>query len=148
MKRLISEISEVSKAALIYCIDDLGHVDQAVSWTLLDLLAESSPPYDIELEQLVKEAEAGRYVASDPSLPDWSINDKNVWLVPPTAERGHICISNENAGDYSASAGGQPQQFTFEQFRLAMKHWREFKELITKEGKDNVVGRRFETPWL
>jgi hypothetical protein len=147
MKRLIFEISAVSKAALIYCIDDLGHVDQAVTWTLLDLLAESSPPYDIQLEQLVEKVEAGRYVPLDPSLPDWSVNDKNVWLVPPIAEHGYICISNENAGDYSESDGGQPQQFTFEQFRSALKHWREFKELIAKEGKDNLVGRRFEIPW-
>lgn len=38
-----------------------------------------------------------------------------------------ICISNENTGEYSTEEGGQPQQFTYEQFRAALKHWREFR---------------------
>ena len=35
-------------------------------------------------------------------------------------------------------------QFTYEQFRAALKHWREFRELMAREGKDKLVGRRFE----
>lgn len=89
-------------------------------------------------------AEVGTYVSPDPSLPDWSVNDKNVWLVPPMAEPGHVCISNENAGDFSVSDGGQAQQFTYEQFRAALKHWREFRDLMAREGKDKLVGRRCE----
>jgi hypothetical protein len=59
------------------------------------------------------------------------------------AQPGHICISNENTNEYSTE-GGQPQQFTYEQFRAALKHWREFREMMEREGKENLVGRRYE----
>lgn len=144
MRRLVAEISARVEIPVFYCLSEADEVDRSVSWTLLGLLAESWPPDDSQLEALVAEAEAGRYVPRDPSLPDWGVNDKNVWLVPPMAKPGHICISNENTGEYSTDEGGQPQQFTYEQFRAALKHWREFRELVAHEGKDNLVGRRHE----
>lgn len=147
MKKLIADISRMPGGRLrtrFYCNNTDGQLDQAVSHTLLLLVTESSPESDAELEALVSEAEAGRYVPQDPSLPDLGVNDKNVWLVPPMAEPDHICISNENTGEYSTQEDGQPQQFTYEQFRAALKHWREFRELMAREGKDNLVGRRYE----
>ena len=144
MKRLIAEISVRAEIPIFYCLNEAGELERPLSWTLLDLLAESWPPDDDQLEGLVSLAELGRYVPQDPSLPDWGVNDKNVWLVPPMAEPGHICISNENTGEYSTEEGGKPQQFTYEQFRAALKHWREFRELMAREGKENLVGRRYE----
>lgn len=147
MKKLIADIAKKPDGGLrsrFYCQDAAGQLDQAISHTLLLLITESPPASDAELEALVSEAEAGHYVPRDPSLPDWGVNDKNVWFVPPMAQAGHICISNENTSEYSTEGGGQPQQFTYEQFRTALKHWREFRELIAREGKDMLVGRRYE----
>ena len=147
MKKLIADISKKPDGGLrsrFYCQGADGQLDRAVSHTLLLLIAESVPPSEAGLETLVEEAEAGRYVPRDPSLPDWGVNDKNVWLVAPMAEPGHICIANENTGEYSTEEGGQPQQFTYTQFRAALKHWREFRELMAREGKENLVGRRYE----
>lgn len=144
MRRLVAEVSARTETPVFYCLNEVDELDRSVSWTLLDLLAESWPPDDDQLETLVAEAEAGRYVPRDPSLPDWGVNDKNVWLVAPIARLGHICIANENTDEYSTEEGGQPQQFTYGQFRAALKHWREFRELMAREGKENLVGRRYE----
>lgn len=147
MQKLIAEIGVLKGGMLhsmFYCHSADGQPNFAVTHTLLSLIEESMPPSDAALEALVAEAQAGRYIPRDPSLPDWGVNDKNLWLVPPMAESGHICISNENTGDYSTEEGGQPQQFTYEQFRVALKHWREFRELMAREGKVNLVGRRYE----
>lgn len=147
MKKLVADISLKPDGRLrsrFYCQDMDGQLDQAVSHTLLLLITESLPANHQELEALVSNAEAGRYVPRDPSLPDWGVNDKNVWLIPPMAEPGHICVSNENTSEYSTEEGGQPQQFTYAQFRAALKHWREFRELMAREGKSKLVGRRNE----
>lgn len=147
MRKLIAEVGVLNGGMLhsmFYCHNADGQLDCALTHTLLSLVEESMPPSDAQLESLIAEAEAGRYVPQDPSLPDWGVNDKNVWLVAPMAVPGHICISNENTGDYSTEEGGQPQQFTYEQFRAALKHWREFRELMAREGKDKLVGRRYE----
>ena len=144
MRRLVAEFSARAEIPVFYCLNEVDELDRSVSWTLLDLLAESWPPDDDRLEALISRAELGGYVPDDPSLPDWGVNDKNVWLIAPMAEPGHICISNENTGEYSTAEGGQPQQFTYEQFRAALKHWREFRELMAREGKESLVGRRYE----
>jgi hypothetical protein len=147
MKKLIAEVWKHPHgflSAMFYCHDADGQLDRAITHTLLSLIEESAPPSDAELEALVAEAEGGHYIPRDPSLPDWGVNDKNVWLVPPMAKPGNVCISNENTGEYSTEEGGQPQQFTYEQFRAALKHWREFRELMAREGKDKLVGRRYE----
>ncbi len=131
---------------MLYCIGEDGQVDRAITETLLDLIEQSSPHED-ELDSLVMLAESGRYVSPNLSLPDWGVNDTNIWLVPPMAKPGHVCIANENSGDFSTD-GGVPQQFSYEQFRVALKHWREFMSLVAKEGKQNLVGRRHETVLL
>lgn len=147
MKTLIAEVltrPDGSTRPAFYCAGVDGFPDRAVSDTLLDLIAESQPPSDQHLDLLIKRVESGAYTPSNAALPDWSVNDKNVWLTPPMAKPGCICVSNENSGDLSVSDGGTPQQFTYEQFRLALKHWREFRSVVEREGKDNLVGRRFE----
>jgi hypothetical protein len=149
MKRIIAEVFKRPDGwltTMLYCVQEDGAVDRAITDTLLDLIEQSFPDED-HLDRLIALGESGAYVSPDKFLPDWGVNDINLWLVAPMAQLGHICVSNENVGDYSVSDGGQAQQFTYEQFRVAMKHWRQFRELIAKEGKENLVGRRFETPW-
>lgn len=60
------------------------------------------------------------------------------------AKLGHICISSEYADKYSTDEGGCPQQFTYEQFRAALRHRRDFQELAVREGKESLVGRHYE----
>ena len=143
--KIIGEIFKLPSGSLLpqlYCVQENGQVDRAVSDTLLDLIQKSYPHED-QLEALVAQAEAGRYASPDPSLPDWGVNDTNIWLVAPMAQPGRVCIANENSGDYS-SDGGEPQHFTYEQFHAALNHWREFKQLIAQEGKESLTGRRYE----
>lgn len=149
MKTLIAELFELPNGNLsssLYCIGQDNQVDAAITDTLLNLIWLSHPHED-ELEKLVNLSEKGTYVSPNTSLPDWGVNDTNIWLTPPMANPGHICIANENTGDFSTEPGGVPQQFTYEQFRAALKHWREFVGLIKREGKPNLVGRRHETAW-
>ncbi|MES2786559.1 MAG: hypothetical protein V4684_13930 [Pseudomonadota bacterium] len=148
MKKIIADISTQPGAGdrmRFYCQKGDGQVDKAITHTLLRLIAETESPSDAELDELVFQAAAERYIPKDPSLPDWGVNDKNVWLVPPMAEPGHICISNENTYEFAAEEGGQPQQFTYEQFQVALAHWRKFLQIVALEGKESLVGMRFET---
>jgi hypothetical protein len=146
MKKIIAEIIERPNkflSTMLYCVGEGGQVDRAVTETLLDLI-EQSYPHENELESLVTLAESGNYVSPNLSLPDWGVNDTNIWLAPPMAKPGHVCIANENTGDFSTEDGGAPQQFTYEQFRAALRHWREFVCLVKREGKQNLVGMRYE----
>lgn len=146
MKRLIAEVlkrPDGSLHSVLYCVGDDGRPDQAIANTLLEFL-ELSYPSAAEIERLVALAEAGSHVPKNPAWADWGVNEVDLWLLPPMAEPGHICISNENMGEYSTEEGGSPQQFTYEQFRAALKHWREFRELISREGMDKLIGRRYE----
>jgi len=76
----------------------------------MDLIDLSHPNED-ELEGFVLQAEAGQYVSPNLDLPDWGVNDVNIWLVAPMAKPGCVCITNENT-DFSSDDGGEPQQFT------------------------------------
>ncbi|MDT0140823.1 hypothetical protein [Acidovorax sp. PRC11] len=146
MKRLIAEVlkrPDGSTHAVLYCLGEDGRPDQAIGNTLLEFV-ELSYPSVTEIEQLVTLAENCGYVANNPDWADWGINDVDLWLRPPLATPGHICISNENTSQFSAE-GGQPQQFTYGQFRTALKHWQEFRELMVQEGRESLVGRRYET---
>lgn len=146
MKRLIAEVlkrPDGSSHAVLYCVGDDGQPDQAIANTLLEFL-ELSYPSAAEIERLVVLAEAGTYFPKNSAWADWGVNEVDLWLLPPMAKPGHICISNENTDEYSTEEGGQPQQFTYEQFRAALKHWRAFRELMAREGKDKLIGQRYE----
>lgn len=146
MKKLIAEVWRYPDGHLstaLYSRDENGDLDKAMNQTILDLVEESIPD-DQFLEALVAQAEAGRYISPNPDLPDWGVNDINIWLVPPMAQPGHVCITNENTEYSSDEAHGKPQQFTYAQFYAALKHWREFQALIALEGKDSLLGQRYE----
>lgn len=112
--------------------------------TLLDLVAESSPRAAANLSELLAKAEAGTYKPADPNLPDWGLNDKNVWVVPPMAKEGNVRISNENIETYSVEYG-EPQEFSIRQVRAAFEHWARFQAILADKGKENLIGVKFET---
>ena len=146
MKKIIAGIFRHPNNRLyttFYCNEADGSVNRAITDTLLDLIEQSSPDYDDELEALVLQAEAGQYVSPNLDLPDWGANETNIWLVPPMAKPGYVCISNEYT-DFSSDDGGEPQQFTYAQFKAALAHWREFMRQVEREGKEKLVGKRFE----
>ena len=146
MKTLIAEVLKRPNGSLhsvLYCIGDDGRPDEAIANTLLEFV-ELSYPSAAEIERLVALSEAGTYAPEAPALAAWGVNEVDLWLLPPMAKPGHICISNENTSEYSTEEGGHPQQFTYAQFRAALKHWRAFRELIAREGKEKLVGRRYE----
>lgn len=137
MKKLIADIYRKPDGRMrrrYYCRGADGELDFSVGDTLLILLSQSNRESSAELGSLVSVAEAGEYVPDDPSLPDWGVNDKNVWLVPPMAEPGHICIANEYSDKYFSDEGGRPQQFTYAQFRIALDHWNQFESLLDDIG--------------
>jgi hypothetical protein len=146
MKTIIAEVFRLKDGTLLpqfYCVEGDGQVSRAVTDTLLDLIGQAHPHED-ELERWVKLAQSGGYKSPNGEMPDWGVNDTNIWLVAPMAQPGHVCIANENSGEFSTEEGGQPQQFTYEQFHAALSHWREFQKMLAREGKENLVGRRYE----
>lgn len=146
MKRIIAEVHASHDGvlhSLLYCISDNGEVDRSVTETLLHFV-EMSYPSENQIEQLMALAESGGYAPKNPEWADWGVNDINIWLLAPMAQPGHVCITNENTDYNSDEEHGNPQQFTYEQFRAALKHWREFRELMAREGKENLIGRRYE----
>ena len=146
MKKLIAEIFELPNGSLLpqlYCIDEDGQVSRSITDTLLDTIAELSPKAATELDSFLAVVESGRYEPQELSLPDWSINEKLIWVTPPRARRGYLVITNENIPEYSLD-DGQPQEFSMQQFRSAMAHWKNFQKLVQKKGKESLVGEKFE----
>ncbi|WP_266170499.1 hypothetical protein [Dyella subtropica] len=145
MKRLVAEVTKLPSGSLrpqFYFVDESG-INRSVTETLLDLVSESSAKALAELEVLIESSERGGYKPENPDLPDWSVNEKYVWLRPPMAGPGFICISNEYSGEYSHSEG-RPQLFTYRQFHDAVRHWRGFLEAFRERGGENLVGQPIE----
>lgn len=146
MKKLIARVEVLTNGVVCMgmgCFDNGGGLDTATTHTLLEFV-EQSIPDDHALEKLVVQAEAGSYISPNPAMPDWGVNDINIWLVAPMAQPGHVCVTNENTEYSSDEEHGQPQQFTYAQFHAALNHWREFLALVASEGKDKLVGQRYE----
>jgi hypothetical protein len=145
--RIVAEVVKLSNGMLVprlYCIGENGAEERAVTDTLLDLVSESAPRTTAYLCEFLTEVEAGAYKSSNPNLPDWGLNDKNVWIVPALAEKGIVRISNENFEAYSDEYG-EPQEFSIQQVRAAFQHWERFQSILAEKGKENLVGVKFET---
>lgn len=146
MKKIIAEVKLLSNKSLyprIYCIGHDGAEDEAVSLTLCDSLWELSGEPILELERLIEDAFSGKYIPRNPDLPDMSINEKLIWVRPPFANPGRICISNENLPEFSVD-DGVPQCFKSDQFKLVASLILSFKTEIARRGLENLVGHRFE----
>jgi len=155
MKKMIAEVYKRPSNSLgigFYCLEDDGTPVYAITETLLDLIEQSTPRHDRELEELVLQAEAGKYISPNLALPDFGANETNIWLTPPMAKPGCVCISNEDTvyarydeeEDEPPQKGEGPQQFTYEQFKAALAYWRQFRQKVDREGRENLVGKRFE----
>ena len=148
MKILVADIAAEPGRLLrsrFYCLNANGNSDIAITQTLLDFV-EGLHDLWPRMEEAIALQQSGQYTTDHPDSSDFSINDIELWLRPPMAQPGHVCISTDYTEAYSVEHG-QPQQFTYEQFRAAMTHWHAFQERITKEGKESMVGQRFEAPW-
>jgi hypothetical protein len=149
-KLIISEVVQLHGNTLLsnfYAIRQVNNqIEDALTLTLLDFVMQCDDLLP-KVDAVIKLHEAGEYSPQHPHLPDWGINDINLWLRHPMAEPGHVCITNENTDYSSDEEHGQPQQFTYAQFRAAMNHWRAFQELVAKHGKESLVGQRFEVAW-
>lgn len=146
MNELVGEVIRIGEAHfhwIYYCLREDGSRDDAISWTLLDLIEISWLDHE-ELSALVRRAEAGQYISPNPALPDWGYNDINIWLVEPMAPRGTVCVTNENTS-YSSDAATL-QRFTYEQFWHARECWARFIERIEFEGKEALVGKPIKFP--
>ncbi|WP_434777206.1 hypothetical protein [Neisseria sp. Ec49-e6-T10] len=130
----IAKIAEKSYLPRLSCIENNDY-NQVIGRTLLDFITQQRPKADIEFEELLQQAEQGTYQPEDPRFGDWGINVNEIWLCPPVAQKGCMAITNENT-EYSIDpdSGGEPQQFTFNQYRTVLKFWRECLQMI--EGKD------------
>ncbi|WP_434778854.1 hypothetical protein [Neisseria sp. Ec49-e6-T10] len=117
------------------CFNEDGTLDMAIGYTLLEFIEQQRPKADTEFEELLQQAEQGTYKPDDLRFGDWGINANEIWLSPPVAQKGCMAITNENT-EYSIDpdSGGEPQQFTFNQYRTVLKFWRECQQMI--EGKD------------
>lgn len=145
--KIVAEVFKLAGGSLIpqlYGLRDDGSVDRAVTDTLLDLISESLPEELQKMDSLLNQVELGRYRPANTELPDWSSNDKNVWMMPPRAEPGAIVVSNENAPQFT-SDDGQPQRFSISSARGAIQHWLRFQQQIASMGAGNLIGQRFET---
>jgi len=146
MKKIIAEVVELPNGWVkpaLYCLDEDGEVSSAITNTVLDVISESGHRALQELNELIRFFESGGYAPRNPALPDWSVNDKNIWLVPPRAASGNICVSNENISDYSED-DGIPQQFPINLFRVVIDHWNCFQGLIKEQGLVGMKWKKYE----
>jgi hypothetical protein len=146
MKKIIIEVLSLPNRMIIpryYCVGDDGIEDDATTNTLLDAISELGDNSAARFELLLSEFESGKYIPASSGLADFHINEKYVWLALPKALPGGICISNEYMPNYAVDEG-EPQRFTIEQFREALRHWRAVKSIFDTENISNFVGRRFE----
>lgn len=145
MKKVVAEVILLSNKSFyprIYCIDQYGVEDDAVSMTLCEAVWELNGDPIAELEKLIKEAFVGIYSPNKPELPDMSINDKLIWVRPPFAVLGQVCISNENVPEFSVDEGA-PQCFTLSQVQVVAKLASDFLCEIANKGRENLFGSRF-----
>lgn len=146
MKKIIAEVMLLPNKSLyprIYCIRHDGVEDEAISLTLCDSVWELSGEPILKLKGIIEDSFLGRYAPSNPDLPDMSINEKLIWVRPPFAVPGGVCISNENVPEFSIDEG-TPQSFTSDQFKLVTEVASNFLAEIAKQGRENLLGHRFE----
>ncbi|WP_343638228.1 hypothetical protein [Roseateles sp.] len=144
--KIIAEVFKLPSGSPIpqfYGLRDDGSIDRAVTDTLLDLISESRPEELQKLDALLTLAQSGSYRPPNAELPDWSANDKNIWLTAPRANIGVIVVSNENIPEL-ASGDGQPKQFSISEAKGAIHHWLQFLQKLSSSGAGNLIGQRFE----
>lgn len=143
--KIIAELFRLPSGSLIpmlYGVSEQGEVMRNITDTLLDFVAESTPKEIEKLSALLQAVEDGTYERNDPILPDWSVNDKCLWIGPPKVGEGYILVSNENIPEYSMEEG-VPQRFSTNQLLAALNHWKKFDEKLRIEDRQSLVGQKF-----
>ena len=126
-----------SLSPCLFCADENGTVDEAVSRTLLDLAVELDPQDFPILLEMMTQARESTQSSETPTDCDFTCNDIEVWLRPPTAGYGQMAIRNINYGE-------EAQKFPSHFFIAAWKHWNHFQKKLEREGKVALVEQRFE----
>lgn len=146
MKKLVAEVMPLPNGSLyprIYCIGPDGVEDARVSLTLCDAAWELGAGSSTALQALVDEVAGGAQAPEVADLAHMSVNDKLIWIVPPWAPLGGICVSNENVPELSSDEG-TPQRFTLQQLRLAVALASGLAADIARKGRENLAGHRVE----
>lgn len=146
LKKIVAEIILLTNKFLyprVYCINENGLQNEAISMTLCDAIWELRGKPLWEFQRLINLVESGEYNVVDQNLADMSINDKLIWVRSPFVEAGKICISNENIEEFSVD-DGLPQFFNYKQLDVVIKLVSEFELAILKQGKDKLLGCKFE----
>jgi hypothetical protein len=127
-------------------LDACGSLDVAATATLVDLIYMAHWGEDSlrALKDLVSQAESGMYISPNPDLPDFGINDVNLWLAVPKPKPSTICVTNENT-EFTHEAGGE-QYFSFQQFWHAMSCYERLAKVAVELGADRLVEGRVEMP--
>jgi hypothetical protein len=149
MKKLVIHTSTHPKGndfPLLYCLDESGEVNRAVTDTLLDAVSELSPPEIAIFESSMQQVEAGNFHPVAPDEPHWAGNATTAWFGEPRAGKNEVLIANSYVPEFSEE-DGEPQRFTFAQLRLAMQAWRGFKRELAERGVEAMRGQRKEIPF-
>lgn len=148
MKKMIAEVIETPNQTLMYdytLVDVDGSIDKPVTQTLMEFVLMADNHLK-EIESLLDSNAIGQSSSEWPYMPDWGMNDINLWLNSPFGSNGYLCITNENT-EYNSEEGGLPQVFSYEQFHAAVEHWQNFRAIVAKNGGKTVLGHKYEAPW-
>jgi hypothetical protein len=119
-----------------------GTYNQAINETLRDFITMWPEESDKDVFELYEQNVRGEYVPDNPDLPEMSTNDVCLWLCEPYAQKGMIAITNENT-EYDSD--NMPfQQFTLNQFKVALEAYRQFETRVKKEGIDALRDKVIE----
>lgn len=136
--------------AYVYYVafDDTDQPNDAVNATILDLVKMAHWRGDSlnKLVELVLRAQSGAYQSPNPGLPDFGINDVNIWLAEPNARPGMICVTNENT-EYTHEFGRQ-QHFTFNDFWSLLKCFTELSTAIRDTPAELLITDHVSVAWL
>lgn len=139
----ITSLSNGQNFPQLLAFEESGEISECMTMTILDLIAELHSPADAVLEELLLAAKDGRYNPNNADLADFSVNDKLVWLHPPKAKEGDVCISNENFPDCSME-WGEPQCFKIDVFFLIQARWRDFLRQVADASEENRLEMKIE----
>lgn len=127
------------------CYANSGEPLYSIGSTLCLFIQMWPKESDQSIFDLYEQNMRGEYVPDNPDLPETSTNDVCLWLCEPYAQKGMIAITNENT-EYDSD--NMPfQQFTLNQFKVALEAYRQFEKRVKKEGvealRDKVIEVEF-----
>lgn len=98
------------------------------SRTFGDFLEEHPTEALDKLHDLVVLAQSGKYIPENPDIPDWGINDKNLWLRNDKFNH-QVAMYNEYIEEYSSDEG-EPVLMDYDVFLALIRFWKFFMSEI------------------